>query len=175
MQRCPGRLYPDLERFIRLLKLIGGNTWLVGNVRGLPEVNIWLFIVFVHTFAITKTGLSCSNLKSRAKYNFALFVLLLVGYTQVFAPMYTAMVSQDTDHDYVQVPFLKAADIEGLEIEDETKKSSVKVSLINADFVYCHLLQQFAQDLKNHASFVGYSSCISLLASPDPGFDVLRL
>lgn len=126
-------------------------------------------------FCLHKTGFSCKDLKSRLKHNLALFILLLVGYTQVCAPMYSAMFSQDNAHDYVQVLFLKAADIEGLEIEDETKKHSAKESLDQATFLYCHLLQQFVQNEKNHDSFARYSSCLSLLASPDPGFDVLRL
>ena len=115
-------------------------------------------------------------MKSLAKYRFSLFILLLVGYTQVFAPMYGAMVSQDSELEHVQVPFIKSTDIESLENEEELKRNFFKEpARDNADFVCAYLLQQFIQHLKNQSSFARYSSCISFYTSPDRAPDVLRL
>lgn len=120
-------------------------------------------------------------MKSLLKYHLALIILLLIGYSQVFAPLYSAMNSCSPSNevsgvDYVHVPFLKTSDLEGFEIEEETKRTSFAEPVRDHDSVAGLLLQQFVQHLKNQSAFEGYSSQISLLSSsPHPAFDVLRL
>lgn len=120
-------------------------------------------------------------MKARVKYHFALFILLLIGFTQVFTPVYCANVSPAptqhlSGHDYLQVHILQVADLEGLEIEEEIKRSASKEDVRDIlDLTFDQLSQQYFQQLKNHSSFSRYSTSVSLFSSRNHAFDVLRL
>jgi hypothetical protein len=121
-------------------------------------------------------------LKSLLKYPVTLFVLLLVGYTQIFAHVYRidfeyASRTNGADKTHIQASPEKATGIENSYFEEEEdKRNSLKE--FSRDHAYAAIFcmdisSSFFQELTSSSYFSEHSSALSLFKFSQ--FRVLRL
>ena len=121
------------------------------------------------------------------KYSLTLFILVLVGYTQVFAHLYRGTTFncaikkiKGTGHD--QSVVLKATELEDIYVEEEEKEEDERISLkeyskdnIYVTLFFIHAQEYFFQRLRGHSSPFNYFSHLSFFKSPYLAFRVLRI
>ncbi|MBL7839411.1 MAG: hypothetical protein JNJ75_04665 [Cyclobacteriaceae bacterium] len=114
-------------------------------------------------------------MKPLFKYPATLLILLLVGYTQVFARAYqadlgSASVKKGTDLNHVQAPAEKSAGVESYYFEEEETRRDDNVTF---DFLCTDLSVFYFHGIKCASHFSDHLSVPFFLKSPL--FRVLRL
>jgi len=122
-------------------------------------------------------------LKPLIKYSTTLIILLLTGYTQVFANLYGvnflyASVKQSNELKHFQVPATTPEIVDIYIEEEESTRVSLKEYSKNNLYSNAHfanLSANFLERLKQHTSFCKYFSCFSFYQLPASVLSVLRL
>jgi len=125
-------------------------------------------------------------LRALIKYPVTLFILLLVGYTQLFAHLYTgtpvhSQIKNIRKSAHSQALVIKASEREDIYIEEEEKEGDERISLrepsrgsIHPATFYSSLQENLVLHTKNYFPQSGYFFR-GFLLSPYLVFGVLRL
>ena len=135
-------------------------------------------------FAFETQKSSSVSLKALIKYPLSMFILLLIGYSQLFAPVYRGNASyvptkKSRTLEYGQALDTKAADAPTIFIAEEEEEEDDRISFKryleeSSLFSYTYIPEYFIRDVSSF-SFVRDSSCFSFFKSPYLVFNVFRL
>ena len=126
-------------------------------------------------------------MKPLVKYSLTLFILVQVGYTQVFAHLYRGTTFncaikniRGTGHD--QSVVIKATELEDIYVEEEDKEEDERISLkefskdnLCVSLFFIHEHEYFFQRIKAYSSTFGFLSPQSFLKPAQLSFRVLRI
>lgn len=109
-------------------------------------------------------------LKKFFKYSVTLFILLLIGYSQLFVPIYTGnslhvSFKSEKDSDQIHAFSFKKSDVEAFYIEEEEEKEDEGIIDCSSTFSYIYVKEYFSLPKRNYSAFYKHFSFASLSGS----------
>jgi hypothetical protein len=124
-------------------------------------------------------------LKALIKYPLSLFILLLITYSQLFAPLYrgnalSAPAKKIKGIEQGQAIDIKSPDAQTIFIAEEEEEGDDRISFKknfseSSVFSYIYVPEYFIQHIESYASFSRDISCFTFFRSPYLVFQVFRL